>query len=145
MISAPRLFLDASVWIAASGSSSGASAHVLTLCQQGKAIALASQLVLLEAESNIRAKLGDKALVRFYHTLGTLDIAMVRAPSATEVAAQARVIHPKDAHVLAAARKGSADFLLTLDKKHFLSPAVLKASLPLVVTTPGEFLRRLTS
>ena len=145
MTFAPRLFLDASVWIAAAGSSTGASACVLALCRHGQATGLVSQLVLQEAERNIRTKLDDESLLRFYHTLGALDVVMIRATSATEVAAQARIIHPKDAHVLAAARKGNADTLLTLDKRHFLSPSVLKANLPFAIMTPGEFLRRLTS
>jgi len=45
--------------------------------------------------------------------------------------------------VLAAAVKGKVDVLLTLDRKHFLSPAVLQAGLPFLIMTPGDFLRGL--
>lgn len=53
-----------------------------------------------------------------------------------------RIIHPKDAHVLAAAVKGGVEVLLTLDRAHFLSPLVLEAGLPFQIMTPGDFLRR---
>ena len=42
--------------------------------------------------------------------------------------------------VLAAAVTGGASFLLTLDRRHFMSPRVSQAGLPLAILTPGEFL-----
>lgn len=139
---ASRLFLDASVFIAAAGSKTGGSALVLEMCREGRAWAVASQLVLLESERNIRKKLGRDALLRFYQELATLQLELVKSPTAREIAAQSRIIDPKDAHVLAAALKASVDFLLTLDRKHFLSRAVLQAGLPFQITTPGDFLSR---
>jgi len=121
----PRLFLDASVWIAAAGSATGGSAVLLELCRQGWIRVVTSRLVLLEAERNIRAKLKRKALLRFYR----------------EIAAQSRIIHPKDAHVLAAGVKGRVDFLLTLDRKDFMTSKVLHAGLPFRIMTPGDFLQ----
>ncbi len=143
MTAVPHLFLDASVLIAASGSRTGASALVLALCRQGQAKAVSSRLVLLEAERNIRGKLGEDALLRFYQEIAALDLDLVEAPTPQEIAAQAQVIGPKDAHVLAAALKGEVEALLTLDRKHFLSPPVLQAGLPFRIMTPGDFLRRL--
>ncbi len=124
-----RLFLDASVWIAAAGSRTGASALTLALCRHGHVVVVSSRLVLLEAERNIRGKLGEDALLRFYQ----------------EIAAQSQIIHARDAHVLAAALKANAEVLLTLDRKHFLSPTVLRAGLPFQIMTPGDFLHRLVS
>lgn len=96
MKAAPRLFLDASVLIAAAGSRTGASTLVLDVCRHGQAKAVSSRLVLLEA----------------------------------------------DAPVLAAAVKGGVEVLLTLDRRHFLSPTVLEAGLPFPIMIPGDFLRR---
>ena len=141
MTAAPRLFLDASVFIAATGSRTGAS--VLALCRHGHAKAVSSRLILLEAERNIGAKLGQEALLRFYQEIASLDLDLVEAPTPQEIAAQSRIIDPKDAHVLAAALKGGVEVLLTLDRKHFLSPRVLQAGLPFLTMTPGDFLRRL--
>lgn len=139
----PRLFLDANVFIAAAGSRTGASALILALCRRGHGRVVTSRRVLLEAERNIQAKLGEDALLRFYREIATLDLDLVEAPTAQEVAIQARIVEQKDAHVLAAAVKGEVDALLTLDRKHFLSPTVLQADLPLEIMTPGDFLRRL--
>ncbi len=138
----PRLFLDASIWIAAAASSTGASALVLRLCHHGHAQAVGSRLVLLEAERNLHDKLGEDALLRFYRDVAGLDVDLVSPATPEEIAVQARIIHTKDAHVLAAALKRNATALLTLDRKHFLAPSVPHAHLPFQITTPGEFLRR---
>ncbi len=139
----PRLFLDASVWIAAAGSPTGGSAQVLAWCRRGHAKPVGSQRVLLEAERNISDKLGDQALVRFYRELAALDLELIEPPTLQEIAAQTQFIDSKDAHILAAALKGRVHVLLTLDRKHFLTPSVLKATLPFQIMTPGDFLRRL--
>lgn len=142
MKAAPRLFLDASVLIAAAGSRTGASTLVLDVCRHGQAKAVSSRLVLLEAERNIRAKLGREALLRFYQEIADLDLDLVEAPTPQEIADMSQIIHPKDAHVLAAAVKGGVEVLLTLDRRHFLSPTVLEAGLPFQIMIPGDFLRR---
>ena len=142
MMAIPRLFFDASVFIAAAGSQTGGSALVLSLCRHGRAKAVSSRLVLLEAERNVRNKLGQDALLHFYHEIASLDLDLVETPSAQEIAEQSQVIDPKDAHVLAAALNGAVQFLLTLDRKHFFS---LRATLPFTIMTPGDFLRRIVA
>ena len=52
---------------------------------------------------------------------GDLSLVIVDDPSPAEIQAAALVIHIKDAPILAAAKKAQVDFLITLDKKHFLS------------------------
>ncbi len=44
---------------------------------------------------------------------------------------------------MAAAVKGKVDVLLTLDRKHFLTPTVLQAGLSFRIMAPGNFLRDL--
>jgi len=136
-----RLFLDASVWIAAAGSTTGGSAMILELCRRGKVRVVASRFVLLEAERNTRAKLGRTALLRFYREIASLDVEVIETPTRHEIDAQSRIIDSKDAHVLAAAVNARADFLLTLDRKDFMTSKVLHAGLPLRIMTPGDFLR----
>ncbi len=136
----PRLFLDASVLIAAAGSQTGGSALILELCRHGKAWAASSRLVLLEAERNIRAKLGRDALLRYYQALASINMELIRAPDPQEIRAHEQIIHQKDAHVIAAAEKGAVDVLLTLDRKHFMSPTVQGAGLPFQIMTPRDFL-----
>lgn len=136
----PRVFLDASVFVAAAGSPSGGSALVFELCRQARAIPVASLLVLEESERNIAKKLGRTALLRFYQEIGSIDLEVTEPPDEKEVAAQSGIINAKDAPVLAGAMKAKVDCLLTLDRKDFLSPVVLEAGLPFEVMTPGSFL-----
>ena len=138
---APHLFLDASVWVAAAGSQTGGSALVLALCRHGKVKCKSSRLVLLEAERNIQAKLGQAALLRFYQELASLDLDSVATLTDEEIARQTQFIDPKDAHVLAAAIKGKVDFLLTLDRKDFMTLRVQEARFPFQIMTPGDFLK----
>lgn len=138
----PRVFLDASVFIAAAGSSTGASSSVLELCRGGLARAVATQRVLQEAERNIESKLGDDILVRFYQQIAGIDLAIADPPSAESLSKVEALIHPKDLHVLAAAIESRSKFLLTLDRKHFMTSTLREARLDLTILTPGEFLRQ---
>ena len=125
---APRLFLDASVLIAAAASKKGGSALILELGLSRKIKIVSSRIVLLEAERNIKKKLGQASLVRFYEEIASLDIELVDPPTIKEIENQRETIDPKDAHVLAAALKTPIDFLLTLDRKHFFSIIIVPRS-----------------
>ena len=137
----PRLFLDASVLIAASGSAEGGSALVLEICRAGQATPLLTRLVLREAERNIQGKLDRNALLRFYRLIADLEPELIPIASTEDLESTSQVISPKDAHVLAGARAGAATHLITLDRKHFLQHDQRSGMLPIVACTPGEFLR----
>ena len=138
-----NVFLDASIFIAASGSAEGGSSVILGLCKRGRFRAVCTKRVLLEAERNIRRKLGTEALLRFYRDLADLDPILEAPPTPGETAACEPIVGEKDAHVLAAALKSKADVLLTLDRKHFMARKVQEAGLGIKIVTPGDFLREL--
>lgn len=138
-----KLFIDTCVFIAASGSPQGGSSFVLELCKRGRFRAVCTRLVLLEAERNIHRKLGAEALLRFYQGLAELDPTLEALPTPEELVACEAIVGEKDAHVLAAALKSGAAFLLTLDRRHFMTEKVRDAHLDLDVMTPGNFLRKL--
>ena len=144
-MSESRIFIDASVWIAAAGSSTGASAMVLALCRENYAHPVASTIVLREAERNIRAKLGPEALLRFYQDIASLTLNLADTPTSEEIAAQSHIIAAKDAHVIASALGAGVEVLLTLDRKHFFAREVVRANLPFRIMMPGDFLRKLTT
>ena len=50
------------------------------------------------------------------------------------------LINKKDAHELASAITGKSDFLLTLDRKHFMTPNFKMANFDCIILTPGEIL-----
>lgn len=138
-----KLFVDASVFVAAAGSPEGGSSFVLKLCKRGRFSGVCTKLVLLEAQRNIHRKLGAEALLRFYQGLAELDPSLEALPTAEELAACEAIVGEKDAHGLAAALKSGAAFLLTLDRRHFMTEKVRDARLDLVVMTPRNFLREL--
>lgn len=143
MVIPDRLFFDASVLIAAAASPTGGSVLVIELCKEKKATPLASRLVLIEAERNIRKKFEESVLVRYYNTLAELDPFVLPTPGQQEIEQAQKVVLPKDAHILAAARNGEASHLITLDRKHFLSDEVRQTIRPILAGTPGEYLDQL--
>ncbi|MBM3925455.1 MAG: PIN domain-containing protein [SAR202 cluster bacterium] len=144
MASARELvFLDASLLIAASGSSTGGSAVAMEVCQGRKFRAVLSERVLLEARENISGKMGENPLVRFYKLLADLNPVMAPAATKAGLGECAEVVGAKDAHVLASAIESGAGYLLTLDRRHFLNARVRGARLKVRIMTPGEFLKGL--
>lgn len=135
------VFLDASVLVAASRSPLGGSALAMEVCSGCEFHAALTTRVLLEARRNIAEKFGERALLRFYRQIAALDPEMVPPPSTERVEECTPLTTEKDAHVLAAAPGSGAAYLLTLDRRHLLTRAVQSADLPVVVLTPGEFLR----
>jgi predicted nucleic acid-binding protein len=143
MAAVSRLFLDASVWIAAAGSPNGGSALLVAYCKEREIPLLVTRLVLREAERNIQQKLEESALLRFYQLIGQLAVELVPAPTEQEINLAAEVVPAKDAHVLAGARTGKATHLISLDRKHFLREQQKDAMRPIIACTPGEFLAKL--
>ncbi|MEW6681696.1 MAG: PIN domain-containing protein [Nitrospirota bacterium] len=141
MTAVTRVFLDACVFVAAAGSRTGGSALVLELSQRRLVRTLATQRILLEAERNIRGKMGVEALGQFYHDIGNAHLRVVSPPSQAALQSVEGLIDPKDAHVLASAIASRVTILLTLDRKHFMTPALRNADLGFSIQTPGDFLR----
>jgi hypothetical protein len=50
--------------------------------------------MLIETERNIQAKLGREALLRFYQELASLDLELIRAPTAEEISTYCQIINP---------------------------------------------------
>ena len=136
-----KLFFDASVLIAGAHSPTGGSGYLLEACRRGRFKPVVTRLVLIEAERNIKAKLGEEDLLRFYQLLGSVDFTVEPPVSAREVADYSHLIEEKDAHVLAAAVRSGAQFLLTLDTRHFMTERLGKADLRLIIVTPGHFIK----
>ena len=143
MAATPRLFLDASVLIAAAGSAEGGSARLLDFSQASKTALLVTRLVLREAERNIQKRLDEADLLRFYRVIADLDLEVVPTPSTQQLDSAADLVAIKDAHVLAGARSGKATHLITLDRRHFLRNKQREGTLPIIACTPFEYLEGL--
>lgn len=129
---AKNVFVDSSVFFTAVNSPAGGSAKLFTL----KNITLVtSLLVLAETERNVRQKLEEYHRERFFLLVKKLTI-LNQLPKPRLVAKAKKVIAQKDAVILAEAKQAKTDFLVTLDKKHFLTAPVVRFLNPQQVVTP---------
>ncbi len=136
------VFFDASVLVAAARSPLGGSAVSLEVCRRGQFRGAVTARVLLEARVNISEKFGESEVLRFYRQMAALDPEMVPPPCQKRPAECVPPTTDKDAHVLAAAMDCGTAYLLTLDRRHLLTPAVREAVKSPDVITPGDFLRQ---
>lgn len=132
------VFLDANVLFAAVASPTGGSATVLELCRRRVVQGVVSRLVLREAERNIRKKLPSAALKSFHRTLQAIPFRVVPPPSEGEVLTYQSAVPEKDAPVLAAAIASKAVFLVTLDRKAFMTEKVRSSKFQIRAVVPGE-------
>jgi len=134
-----KVFIDTSVLIAGVASVAGASAAVLDLCEAEIIQMVISRQVLIEADRNFCAKLPN-LVSQFRQFIRKLAPIMVEDPPGTAVEGAATLIDPKDAAILAAGIEAEVDYLITLDKKHFLKQKA-RRNIPIEVCTPADFLK----
>ncbi len=112
-----KIFLDASMIIAAVISSSGGSFRILTEASIRRFHLVTSRYAYYEAESTIQEK-HPHLLEKFYQI--TPFFKFTSEPSKKLIRKALKLIDFKDAPVLAAAIKEAVDALITLDRKHFI-------------------------
>lgn len=118
------VFVDSSVLFSAVNSPIGGSAKLFTT---KRVTLITSRVVLTETERNIREKLQRYHLERFFMLVGKMTI-------------NRQLPNKKlDAVILAEAKRAKTRFLVTLDRKHFLTPAVGKFIQPQRAVTPKVF------
>jgi len=135
-----KVFLDASIFVAAAGSASGGSSLILEVCRGLLFSAVTTRRILLEAQRNIRKKLSSEAILRFYKEIAKLNPEIIGPPAKESLSQYDDIIALKDQHMLASALEGKAAFLITLDRKHFQTEAIRQANLSIIIMTPKEFL-----
>jgi putative PIN family toxin of toxin-antitoxin system len=134
-----KVFIDTNVLIAGVASVTGASATVLDLCEAESIQMVISRQVLVEADRNFSAKLpGLVAQIRQFSQ--NLAPVMVEDPPIKAVDKAAALVARKDATILAAAIEAKVDYLITLDKKHFLKKK-FQPNFPIEVCSPADFLK----
>jgi len=116
------VFVDSSVLFSAVNSPTGGSAKLFTV-ENLKLVA--SPIILTEVERNVRKKLLEDHLKRFFLLAEQLTIIDQR-PNELLIRRAKKVIAEKDAVILAEAKQSKAEVVVTLDKKHFLIPKVAK-------------------
>ena len=134
-----KVFIDTNVLIAGVNSVTGASATILDLCEARVLQMVVSRQVLIEADRNFAAKF-PQLVGRFRQFMHNLAPLMVEDPTPESMEKAATIIDRKDAPMLAAAENANVDFLITLDKRHFLNPKT-RQKVMLKVVSPIEFLQ----
>ena len=136
-----RIFLDANVYFAGFNSEKGASSLILEIIARGKTQLYTSKLVLREVERNLRLKSKPENLKAFHRYLQKNKIHAVPFPEDKFLESFEALIHPKDLPVLGAAILSKADYLISLDRRHFLTNSLQSKLKKPVFITPGDFLR----
>lgn len=140
MVKKTKVFIDASVLIAAILKESGASRFILELGRQKLIKIVLTDKIVQEASFNLKKKYGEKELFELLKQLVLLKENILVFDDIV-VSRESFVIEAKDRHVLAGALHSKVNFLVTLDKKHFFGEKIKKASLPVKIILPGDFLK----
>lgn len=101
---------------------------------------ITSKVVLIETERNVRNKLHDYHLERFFMLADKLEI-LKQLPNSKLIQRAKKVIAEKDRIILAESYKSKANFLVTLDRKHFLTESVAKFLRPQKALTPKMLIK----
>ncbi len=134
-----KVFVDTSVIFAAVFSPEGGSRFLFRLGEIDLLELWVGQSVLQEAEEVLRRK-ASHTLPELAILLNVVHVSTGGAPSDREIGqAKEFVNYLPDARVLAEALKIAPDWLVTLDRKHFIENPSL-ARLPFRIGTPGDFL-----
>jgi len=140
MVNKFRVFLDTSALFAGIWSPVGGARMVLKLGEAGAIQVIVSSQVLAEIEDMLRRKtpasLGDLTLL-----LDRCQVHVSRLEAGENLERSTALIpHLGDAQVLADAWEAGVDYLVTLDRQHFLNNDCLQVSVPFLIGSPGDFL-----
>ena len=115
------VFLDSSVLYAAAFSATGPARRLIMKGLQGSIALCISDLVLEETKRNL-SKTAPAALP-YFSLFADLLSQQATHPTKAEVLRAAKIVHLKDAAIVAAAAKVKAEYLAPHDVKHLLNHA----------------------
>lgn len=134
------IFLDASVLVAATLSSTGGSFRIIMESAVRGFQLITSRYAYRETERTLAIKYPEK-LIELQHVIS--HVVIVPDASQKVVVSVLPLIDFKDAPILAAALVQKAHILLTLDRIHFIENQTLQKSVsPLNILTPGNFIKK---
>lgn len=133
------ILIDSSVLFSACKSKNGASALILAHCRKGTITGYISPYILGEVKKHVQhEEYIVKQRLHFFIQQSKLQVAI---PTENEVKSCEQIIAVKDASVLAAAKKCTAHYLITLDKRDFMKESVSIFMAPTVICTPNKFFK----
>jgi predicted nucleic acid-binding protein len=135
-----KIFLDSSVLFAGIASSEGAARVFLILGEIGQIQLVISEQVLVETERAIARKL-PSALGNVRQAIHASGVIIVPDPTPEGVKAHLDWMKDlTDIPILLAAMQAGVDYLVTLNRRHFLDDAGVTQRSGLRIGTPGDAL-----
>jgi predicted nucleic acid-binding protein len=139
-MSSPHLFLDSSALFAGVVSASGASRALLLLAEGGMIVITVSEQVVAETERAVARKV-PRALSTYREALRSTGLQIVPDPSAEMVDRHRDLVaHRADVPVVVAAMQAQTDYLVTLNRRHFIDDPGVAARSGLRIGMPADAL-----
>ena len=135
-----NLFLDSSALMAGIVSAKGASRVLLLLAENGHIAVTISEQVVTETE-RAAARKAPRALSDLRQAILASKARIVRDPTPEDVSAHPNLIsHPADVPMVLAAMQAKVDYLVTLNRKHFMDDPDVALQAGFRIGTPGDAL-----
>lgn len=140
----PKIFFDADVLFSLSYTKNPMSGTKRIILQGylEKYFFITSIRVIEETRKNLSTYNNSDYLKKLGEILADFNFRVIEVLDEKLIDLYKNVVHKKDAHVLVGAIQSKADYLLTFNKKHFLTPKFKKLDLKLQVITPKEFIKK---
>jgi predicted nucleic acid-binding protein len=138
----PELFMDSSALFAGIVSPSGAARALLMLAETDHIQLIISEQVIAETERAIARKI-PLALDDVRLAILNSNTKVVLDPSPAKVQKNLNLIqHNADVPIILSAMEAQVDFLVTLNRKHFIDDPEVSEQSGLRIGTPGDALAR---
>ena len=139
-MTSPDLFLDSSALFAGVVSADGASRALLLLAEGGLIVVTVSEQVVAETERAV-ARRAPQALLTYREALRSTGLRVVRDPAPENVQAHRDIItHPPHVPIVVAAIQAEVDYLVTLNRRHFIDDPDVAIRSGIPIGTPGDAL-----
>lgn len=137
-----NLFLDSSALFTGIASRTGAARTLLLLAESEHIRITISEQVIAETERALAKKV-PQALNDFRQAILASKVRIVHDPSSDEVMNHIELIsHRPDVPIILAAMDDKADYLVTLNRRHFIDDPSVAQKTGLRIVTPGEALTK---
>ncbi len=139
-MSRAKLFFDSSALVAGVISPTGAARALLVLAEAGIIAIALSEQVVAETERVIARK-ASRSLNYYRRAVSLVADRIVRDPSLAAVEEHHDIIrHEADVPIVVAAMQADVDFLVTLNRRHFMDDPKVAERSGLRIGTPGGVL-----
>ena len=139
-MTSPDIFLDSSALFAGIVSAEGASRALSLLGERRLIVITVSEQVVAETERALARKV-PQALLYFREALRSTGLRIVRDPSSEDVEAHQDIVsHPPDVPIVLAAMRAKVNYLVTLNRRHFIDDPTVAARSGLRIGAPRDAL-----